>query len=80
MTSMTLWWLALASALMITTQALVGPGDRVVVVTPVWPNLVEIPKILGAQSIAFPLTFSADGWSLDLDRLLGDRWCEAGRR
>ncbi|UCH47000.1 MAG: pyridoxal phosphate-dependent aminotransferase [Betaproteobacteria bacterium] len=58
------------SALMITTQALVGPGDRVVIVTPVWPNLVEIPKILGAQSVSFPLTFTAAGWKLDLDRLL----------
>ena len=37
------------SALMLTTQALVGPGDRVVAVTPLWPNLVEIPKILGAR-------------------------------
>ena len=58
------------SALMITTQALIGPGDRVVIVTPVWPNLVEIPKILGARSISFPLTFSAKGWNLDLDGLL----------
>ena len=58
------------SALMITNQALAGPGDRVVVVTPVWPNLVEIPKILGAESISFPLTYSAEGWYLDLERLL----------
>jgi aspartate/methionine/tyrosine aminotransferase len=58
------------SALMLTTQALVGPGDRVVVVTPVWPNLVEIPKILGAQVETFPLTFSTQGWTLDLERLL----------
>lgn len=60
------------SALMITTQALVGPGDRVVIVTPVWPNLVEIPKILGAQSVTFPLTFSREGWRLDLERLLSE--------
>ncbi len=58
------------SALMITTQALVGPGDRVVIVTPLWPNLVEIPKILGAESVTFPLTFSTDGWNLDMERLL----------
>ena len=58
------------SALMLTTQALVGPGDRVVIVTPVWPNLVEIPKILGAQALTFPLTFTTDGWQLDLERLL----------
>lgn len=58
------------SALMITTQALVGPGDRVVIVTPVWPNLVEIPKILGAESVTVPLYFSSAGWTLDLERLL----------
>ena len=58
------------SALMIATQALVGPGDRVVIVTPVWPNLVEIPKILGAESITMPLEFSCDGWVMDVDRLL----------
>ncbi len=58
------------SALMITTQALAGPGDRIVIVTPVWPNLVEIPKILGAESVSFPLDFSPEGWTLDLERLL----------
>jgi aspartate/methionine/tyrosine aminotransferase len=58
------------SALMLTTQALVGHGDRVVIVTPVWPNLVEIPKILGADAVTFPLEFSGDGWALDLERFL----------
>ena len=58
------------SALMLTVEALVAPGDRVVVVTPLWPNLVEIPKILSANVVCVPLTFSAAGWTLDLDRLL----------
>lgn len=58
------------SALMIATQAIVGPGDRVVEVTPLWPNLVEIPKILGASVECVALRFGRDGWSLDLDRLL----------
>lgn len=58
------------SALMLLTQALVGPGDRVVVVTPVWPNLQEIPRILGANVVKVPLTFGASGWQLDLDRLI----------
>ena len=58
------------SALMLANQALVGPGDRVVIVTPVWPNLVEIPKILGAEAVTFPLTFTPGGWTLDLDRFL----------
>ncbi len=58
------------SALMLTTQSLVGPGDRVVIVTPVWPNLVEIPKILSAETVTFPLSSMPEGWTLDLDRLL----------
>jgi aspartate/methionine/tyrosine aminotransferase len=58
------------SALMLAVEALVAPGDRVVVVTPLWPNLVEIPKILSAQVTCVPLTFGASGWSLDADRLL----------
>jgi aspartate/methionine/tyrosine aminotransferase len=58
------------SALMLTVEALVAPGDRVVVVTPLWPNLVEIPKILSAHVTCVPLAFNARGWTLDLDRLL----------
>jgi len=58
------------SALMLATQALVGPGDRVVAVTPLWPNLVEIPKILGASVECVSLDFGAHGWTLDVDRLL----------
>lgn len=59
------------SALMIATQALVGPGDRVVEVTPLWPNLVEMPRILGAEVACVPLGFGPRGWTLDLERLLG---------
>jgi aspartate/methionine/tyrosine aminotransferase len=58
------------SALMLTTQLLVSPGDRVVAVTPLWPNLVEIPKVLGADVECVALQFGPKGWSLDLGRLL----------
>ena len=58
------------SALMVATQALAGPGDRVVEVTPLWPNLVEIPKILGAQVQCVALRFTPQGWRLDVDELL----------
>jgi aspartate/methionine/tyrosine aminotransferase len=58
------------SALMLVTQALVGPADRVVIVTPVWPNLVEIPRIMGGESVTVPLDFTASGWALNLERLL----------
>lgn len=58
------------SALMIASQAIVAPGDRVVAVTPLWPNVVEIPKILGAQVTRVPLAIVEGSWRLDLDRLL----------
>ena len=58
------------SALMLVTQLLVSAGDRVVAVTPLWPNLVEIPKILGAAVECVPLEFGRTGWTLDLERLL----------
>ena len=58
------------SALMLATQILVGPGDRVVAVTPLWPNLVEMPKIVGAHVETVSLAFGPQGWQLDLDRLL----------
>jgi aspartate/methionine/tyrosine aminotransferase len=58
------------NALMLAAQLVVGAGDRVVAVTPLWPNLVEIPKILGATVETVSLTYGEEGWALDLDRLL----------
>jgi aspartate/methionine/tyrosine aminotransferase len=59
------------SALMLVSQLLVDPGDRVVEVVPLWPNLQEIPRILGANVATVALEFSPGGWTLDLERLLG---------
>ena len=58
------------SALMLSIEALIDPRDRVACVTPLWPNLTEIPKILGAEVVRVPLAFGPGGWTLDLDRLL----------
>ena len=58
------------NALMLAAQLLLDPGDRVVEVVPLWPNLQEIPKILGASVATVPLQFSASGWTLDLQALL----------
>jgi aspartate/methionine/tyrosine aminotransferase len=58
------------SALMVALQAIVNPGDKVVVVTPVWPNLCEIPRILSAEVTCVPLQFGPAGWTLDLQRLI----------
>ncbi len=58
------------NALMLASQLLVDPGDRVVEVVPLWPNLQEIPKILGAHVHTVALEFSPSGWQLDLGKLL----------
>src|SRR4051812_46524923 len=59
------------SALMLASQLLIEPGDRVVEVVPLWPNLQEIPRILGAQVDTVALEFSPSGWTLDVEKLLG---------
>jgi aspartate/methionine/tyrosine aminotransferase len=58
------------SALMIANQLIVSPGDKVVVITPIWPNIAEAPRLLGAEIIRFPLSVADGKWSLDLDKLL----------
>ncbi len=59
------------SALMIASQLIVGPGDEVVAVVPVWPNITAQPAILGAQVRRVSLTVKDDAWVLDLPALLG---------
>ena len=63
------------NGLMLASQALVEPGDEVVVVTPAWPNLEAQPLIMGAKIRRVALRVQADGpragaWTLDLDALL----------
>lgn len=59
------------TALMTAMQLLLSPGDEVVCVVPVWPNLPAQPTILGARVIRVPLRPDAHGaWRLDLQRLL----------
>ena len=58
------------NALMLASQLLIDPGDEVVEVVPLWPNLQEIPKILGATVRTVALRFLADGWRLDVQELI----------
>ncbi len=57
-------------ALSLVDQALIEPGDRVVIVTPVWPNLTAMPRIMSANVVPVSLTCSQGKWSLDLQHLL----------
>ncbi len=58
------------SALMLAVQAIVDPGDEVVAVTPVWPNLTAQALIMGGQLRTVSLQPKAGAWTLDLDALL----------
>ena len=58
------------SALMLASQLVLSPGDKAIVVTPIWPNISEIPKILGAEVVRFPLTVEHGRWQLDVERLI----------
>ena len=58
------------SALMVAMQLLAGPGDEVVAVVPVWPNLTAQPAILGARVTRVPLRPHGGAWRLDLAELL----------
>ena len=58
------------NALMLAMQAIVNPGDEVVVVTPVWPNLTSQPVILGAQLKTVCLEPKQGRWTLPMQKLL----------
>ena len=58
------------TALMLAMQMLVGSGDEVVAVVPVWPNLTAQPAILGAQVRRVALRPQGGQWQLDLDELM----------
>lgn len=63
------------NALMLAVQALVEPGDEVLAITPVWPNLLAQPAIMGGVVKTLPLRPVTSGpdegaWQLDLPALL----------
>ncbi len=58
------------NGIMLVLQAILPPGDNVVVVTPVWPNIMSAIRIVGG--IVKPVRLEAlpaGGFRLDLDRL-----------
>ena len=64
------------NGLMLASQTLIDAGDEVVVVTPIWPNLVAQPRIMGASVVCVPLKVQESGpragaWMLDMAALLG---------
>jgi len=58
------------NALMLAAQLVISPGDRTVVAGPIWPNVVEIPKILSGRVEVVPVEAGQGRWRLDMDRLM----------
>ncbi|NRG19580.1 pyridoxal phosphate-dependent aminotransferase [Rhizobiales bacterium] len=56
-------------AMQIAIQCVAGVGDEVILHDPAWPNLAAVVGIMGARAVPVPMRFSADGWSLDIDRM-----------
>lgn len=58
-------------AIMVTLQMLAEPGRSVVIVTPVWPNIVNGVKLMGASPRFVPLEpdIRSGRWHLDMERL-----------
>ena len=54
------------SAVMLTCQGLLSPGDHAVAVTPSWPNVLRAMTICGATVTEIALRPRPDGWHLDL--------------
>jgi aspartate aminotransferase len=67
------------SGIMFLSQALVEPGDNIVILSPVWPNINDAVTVLGGEARAVALDATdAGGWRLDLDRLMAA--CDARTR
>ena len=57
------------TAIALSIQSLIDPGDEVVIVSPVWPNVFASIGIMGGIVRQVPLALGDQGWTLDLDRL-----------
>lgn len=57
------------NAIMLSFQALVDPGDNVLVVSPVWPNCSETIRIMGGEIRPVLLDETDGAWSLNLQKL-----------
>jgi len=58
------------NAVMLVAQAILNPGDKVVCITPSWPNILNAINIVGGQVVDVALEYDAQGWHLDMQRLM----------
>jgi len=56
-------------AIVIACQTILEPGDDMLVLTPVWPNINEAIRLAGGTAREVSMAFDGERWSVDLDRL-----------
>jgi len=66
------------TAIMIAVETLVGEGDNVVMISPVWPNIFYAVRTMGGESRHVRLALKDGKWRLDLDALFAA--CDARTR
>ena len=59
------------NALMISAEAIINPGDKIICITPVWPNFMRCIEIMGGNVIEIPLILSEshNKWKLNLEEI-----------
>src|SRR6266849_4162799 len=67
------------TALMLVAEALIDPGDNLVIIAPVWPNIAASVSIMGGEPRLVALDpMPGGGWRLDAERLFAA--CDARTR
>ena len=67
------------NALMLVAEALIDPGDNLVIIAPVWPNIAASVSIMGGEPRLVALDpMPGGGWRLDAERLFAA--CDARTR
>jgi aspartate/methionine/tyrosine aminotransferase len=66
------------NAMMLAVETIVGAGDNVVIVSPVWPNFAACVNIMAAETRPVALAAGPGGFTLDLDALFAR--CDARTR
>lgn len=57
-------------AILLTCQLLLDPGDNIVIVSPIWPNITSATKLVGGEPKYVALERAAGGgWKLDLQKV-----------
>ncbi|MCO6187156.1 pyridoxal phosphate-dependent aminotransferase [Rhizobium sp. L1K21] len=56
-------------AIQLAVQAVTGPGDEMIYLTPAWPNFAAAMEMGGGSAVPVELSFSGGKWELDFNKL-----------